>query len=385
MSIPGFTSTGSKRPEALFGPGDYDGLPVMMTRASGCRVWDSEGREYCDFLMALGAVALGYGHPAVNRAATQAIESGVVGPLAPELESILASELHHVIPWLERVRFLKTGAEAVAAAVRIARAYTRREVVLGCGYHGWLDWCTLNDPAVPSGTRSSLGVVAFNDPDDVRRQVRELDDRLAAIVVEPVIDGPPTLEWLRTLKEEGRRVGAVLIFDEIKTGCRIALGGAGEAFGVHPDLTVMGKALANGFPLALVGGRADVMAAAEKTWISSTLATEMPSLAAARATIEVMMKEQVPRHLNHTGHRLMEGLVRLGHDHARAVRAVRGIPEMCHLEFRDEATSFAVARGCAHRGVLFKRSAYNFVSLAHTPADVDRALGVLEETLRALG
>ena len=384
MTIPGFTSTGSKRPEALFGPGDLDGLPVMMTRSSGCRVWDREGREYTDFLMALGAVALGYGHPAVNRAAAGAIEAGVLGPLAPELESLFASELHHAIPWLEQVRFLKTGAEAVAAAVRVARAHTRREVVLGCGYHGWLDWCTLNDPAVPGGTRSSLGVVAFNDPDDVRRQVRDLDDRLAAIVVEPVIDGPPTLEWLRALKDEARRVGAVLIFDEIKTGCRIALGGAAEAFGVHPDLVVMGKALANGYPLALVGGRSDIMAAAEKTWISSTLATEMPSLAAGRATLEVMMKEQVPQRLNRTGHRLMEGLVRVGNDHPSVVRAVRGVPEMCHLEFRDEAISFAVARGCALRGILFKRSAYNFVSFAHTPADVDRALGVLDETIGTL-
>ena len=385
MLIPGFTSTGSKRPDALFGPGGHDGLPTAMVRSSGCRVWDTEGHEYLDYIMALGAVALGYGHPAVNRAASAAIDAGVVGPLAPEMESIFASELHHVIPWLERVRFLKTGAEAVAAAVRIARAHTRREVVLGCGYHGWLDWCTLNDPAVPGGTRSSLGVIAFNDPDDVRRQVRDLDDRLAAIVVEPIIDGPPTLDWLRTLKEEARRVGAVLIFDEIKTGCRIALGGAGEAYGVHPDLVVMGKALANGFPLALAGGRADIMAAAEKTWISSTLATEMPSLAAARATIEVMMKEQVPQHLNRIGHQLMEGLARLANNYPRVVQAVRGVPEMCHLEFREEAASFAVARECARRGILFKRSAYNFVSLAHTPADVDRALGALEETLRPLG
>jgi glutamate-1-semialdehyde 2,1-aminomutase len=383
--IPGFTSTGSKRPEALYGPGGYAGLPTTMVRSSGCRLWDSEGREYLDFMMALGAVALGYGHQDVNRAAIEAIDAGIVGSLAPELEEALASDLHRAVPWIERARFLKTGAEAVAAAVRIARAHTRREVVLGCGYHGWLDWCTLNDPAVPGGTRSSFGLVVFNDPDDVRRQVRELDDRLAAIVVEPVIDGPPTAEWLQALRDESRRVGAVLVFDEIKTGCRIAIGGAAELYGVKPDLMVMGKAVANGFPLALVGGQGDIMAAAEKTWISSTLATEMTAIAAARATLAVMRKENVPSCLNHLGRSLMDGLAGLVRTYPNLVDAVRGIPEMCHLEYRDEATSFAVTRGCARAGILFKRSAYNFVSLAHDAADVNRVLGTLDETLRAIG
>ena len=222
------------------------------------------------------------------------------------------------------------------------------------------------------------------DPDDLRRQVRALGDRLAAIVVEPVIDGPPTLEWLRALQAESDRSGALLIFDEIKTGCRIAVGGAAEKFGIHPGLTVMGKAIANGFPLAFVGGRADIMAAVGQTWISSTLATEMPALAAGRATLEVMREEKVPERLREIGGELFKALTRLANQHPDMVRAARGIPEMCHLEYRDEGTAFAVTRGCAHRGILFKRSAYNFVSLAHQPADVDRLLGVLDETLREL-
>ena len=136
--VPGFTSTGSKRPDALFGPTPEAGFdpPAQMTRASGCRVWDQTGREYVDYIMALGAVALGYGHPAVNRAATAAINAGVVGPLPPVSEQELADAQAARIPWLERVRFLKTGAEAVAAAVRLARVATGREEVLGCGYHG---------------------------------------------------------------------------------------------------------------------------------------------------------------------------------------------------------------------------------------------------------
>src|SRR5207247_40261 len=127
------------------------GVPRRMTRARGCRVWDADGREYLDYVMALGAVALGYGHEAVNRAAQVALDAGVVGPLPPVLEAELAEALARRIPWLERVRFLKTGAEAVAAAVRLARVATGRELVFGCGYHGWLDWSQGRAGGVPAG------------------------------------------------------------------------------------------------------------------------------------------------------------------------------------------------------------------------------------------
>ena len=187
--VPGFTSTGSKRPDALFGvtpPGEVSGgagsAPERMVRASGCRVWDADGREYVDYVMALGAVALGYGHPAVNRAAEEAIAAGVVGPLPPVLEEELAEALCHRMPWIERVRFLKTGAEAVAAAVRVARVVTGRERVLGCGYHGWLDWCQ-GAEGVPAATRALYAELPFNDPERTRRLIRDAGDRLAVVVV----------------------------------------------------------------------------------------------------------------------------------------------------------------------------------------------------------
>src|SRR5438094_10134828 len=146
-----------------------------MVRASGCRVWDARGREYVDYVMALGAVALGYGHPDVNRAAEQAIAAGVVGPLPPVLEEELAEALSHRIPWLERVRFLKTGAEAVAAAVRLARVATGREQVRGCGVHGWLDWCQGAD-GVPSSTRALYAELPFNDAEGPRQLIRAAGD-----------------------------------------------------------------------------------------------------------------------------------------------------------------------------------------------------------------
>ncbi len=381
--VPGFTSTGSKRPDALFGgatPHEDTGLPTRMVRASGCRVWDVQGREYLDYVMALGAVALGYGHPEVNRAAEQAIAAGVAGPLPPVLEEELAEALARSIPWLERVRFLKTGAEAVAAAVRLARVATGRERVLGCGYHGWLDWCQGGD-GVPAATRALYAEVPFNDVEGTRRLIREVGDRLAVVVVEPLVVVEPTREWLETLRAETSRVGAVLVFDEIKTAFRLALGGAAERYGVRPDLVALGKALANGFPLAVVGGRADLMAGAARTWISSTLATESVSLAAAQATLAVMARDDVCGHLHRIGTRLLHGLHRLHRAHAELVTGVGGVAEMCFLHFASDAISRDVARGCAARGLLFKRTAYNFVSLAHDEAAVARTLGVLDEVL----
>lgn len=381
--VAGITSTGSKRSAALFGAAG-ESLALRMTRSSGCTVWDAEGREYVDYIMALGAVALGYGHPEVTRAATEAAQLGVVGPLPPVLEEALADDLCRAMPWLERVRFLKTGAEAVAAAVRLARVVTGRDAVLGCGYHGWLDWCQVaGGRGVPAATRALYGELPFNDPGRTRELIRAAGDRLAAVVFEPVILEPPDPEWIAVLREETMRIGAVLVTDEIKTVCRLAVGGACERYGIRPDLVVMGKAIANGFPLAAVGGRADVMDAVSRTWISSTLAAELVSLAASRATLAVMAEARAPEHITRVGSRLLAGLQSLAARHAGLVARAAGLPEMCFLEYRDEPLSGRVAVACAERGLLFKRSAYNFVSLAHDDAVVDRTLGVLDDALSA--
>lgn len=383
MRIPGFTSTASKRPEALFGAGAPRGLPVRCAKAAGCDVWDTEGRCYLDLVMALGAVALGYGHPAVNAAAHAAVEAGTVGPLPPELEERVAERLAALLPWMERTRFLKTGAEAVAAAVRLARAQTGREVILRCGYHGWLDWCQA--PGTPGVAESAAALsleLPFNDSERCRSMIRRVGDRLAAVVIEPVVERAPTAEWLAVLREETRRVGALLVLDEIKTGFRIAIGGAAERYQIAPDLVVLGKALANGFPLAAVGGNREVMEQARHTWISSTLATEVVALAAADATMTVMLEQSVPRHLGEVGERLFRGLQGLADRFPALVAGVAGVPEMSFLRFASEDAGIGVARAAAGQGLLFKRTAYNFVSLAHDAPAVDRALGMLEEACR---
>ncbi|HEX6617857.1 MAG TPA: aminotransferase class III-fold pyridoxal phosphate-dependent enzyme, partial [Gemmatimonadales bacterium] len=383
-AVAGITSTGSKRPEALFG-GAVPGVPRAMTRSAGCRVWDADGREYLDFIMALGAVALGYGHPSVVAAAVEAVRGGGVGPLPPVLEEELAHDLRTLMPWVEQVRFLKTGAEAMAAAVRLARTVTGREAVLGCGYHGWLDWSQGPDaPGVPASTRALYAELPFNDAERTRERIRRAGDTLAAVVFEPVILAPPDPEWLAVLREETARAGAVLIADEIKTIGRVAVGGAAERFGFRPDLVVMAKAIANGFPLAAVGGRREIMDAVSRTWISSTLATEWVSLAASRATLRVMVDQQVPAALGALGAKLLTGFRELAARYPAVVRGAAGLPEMCCLEFHDAAAGAALAVEAARRGVLFKRSAYNFVSLAHDEVVIARALGALDESLRSL-
>ena len=385
MNVAGFTSTGSKRPAALYGEAKEAGdVPLRMARSAGCRVWDREGRDYVDFLMALGAVALGYGHPEVNRAVIDAVERGAIGPLAPEDEEELAAELTRVMPALEQVRFLKTGAEAVAAAVRLARVATGRDRVLGCGYHGWLDWCS-RSAGVPTAVRELFGEIPFNDAEQSAALIRAAGDDLACVVVEPVVEAAPKKEWLRVLREETRRCGAVLVFDEIKTAFRVAPGGAAARWGGEPDLIVLGKALANGYPLAAVGGRAELMGLVGETWISSTMATEFVSFAAARATLRVAVEAGLPAHLAKQGGRLFAGLKRLAAEHPRLVAGVGGVPEMCYLQFHEEAESARVARECARQGLLFKRTAYNFVSLAHDAAVVDGALATLEAVLAGGG
>ena len=381
--VAGFTSTGSKRPESLFGAHDPD-LPIRMVRSSGYRVWDQNDREYTDYIMGLGSVALGYGHSEVTRAAVEAVQNGVVGPLPPILEEVVAAQICRLMPWVERLRFLKTGAEAMAAAVRLARVVTGRERILGCGYHGWLDWCQRAE-GVPRSTRDLYAELPFNDAAETRKLIRASGDGLAAVVFEPVILREPDAEWLAVLREETERVGALLVVDEIKTVCRLAVGGACERYGIRPDLVVMGKALANGFPLAVVGGRSEVMASVSRTWISSTLAAELVSLAAAGATLDVMVASQVPAHLHRVGGRLFAGLASLRQQHPDIVTGVGGVPEMCFLQYAGDDVSQAVTAGCARARLLFKRSAYNFVSLAHDDSVIDGTLDLLGQALSAAG
>ena len=364
--ILGGASTGSKRPAALLGPGD-DAFPAHFTSAHGCRVTTVTGRELVDCTMALGAVALGYGDAAVVRAVYEAATRGNVSGLSPVMEVELAERLRDRIPCAERVRFLKTGAEGVAAAVRIARAATGRATVVCCGYFGWLDWAA-DGPGVPAGARVDVVSVPFDDAGALQLAAERAGGGLAAIVMEPVIERLPSLEWARTARALCDRLGAVLVFDEVKTGFRLRPGGYQQLAGVVPDVAVFAKALANGFPLAAVVGRAAVMESAREAWISSTLASETTALAAASAVLDRHDSMDVCGALAATGGAMRAAVNAAITESGATGVTVEGLDPMWMLRFDDERRQDRFLSLARREGVLFKRGAYNFASLAHDDA-----------------
>jgi glutamate-1-semialdehyde 2,1-aminomutase len=359
--IPGGASTGSKRASALHG--ELGSGPTHFVRAAGSMIETAEGRQLLDCTMALGAVALGYAHPAVDAAAIAAIREGNVSALSPIREVELAERLVDMIPCAEQARFLKTGAEAGAAAVRLARVATGHAHVIACGYFGWLDWSS-DDAGVPPADRSLLHRVPFNDVDALVRAVSyvsALPDRLAAIIVEPVVETLASLEWFAALRRLCDTHGAVFILDEIKTAFRVRPGGVQELLGLSPDLTVIGKAMANGYPLSAVVGRADIMSCATRTWISSTLASEGVALAAALAVLAVHDEADVCGELG-----------RVGHTMSHAMRSALAASGMDELEVVGPAQLWGIRGHAVQQGVLIKRGFYNFASLAHDAAACER-------------
>lgn len=383
--IPGGSSTGSKRPAALYGAYEHHTqLPTHYVRAEGCTVIAENGRSFIDCSMALGAVAIGYGDAAVTRAVQQAAAAGNVSGLPHANEVIVAERLAEVIPCAEQVRFLRTGAEATAAAVRIARVATGRTHVLACGYFGWLDWCSEAD-GVPDAVTRDISAIAFGDIASLDEAVAAHGDSIAAIIIEPLVHDIAPREWLQAAREACDRLGAVLIFDEIKTAFRMRTGGIQELHRILPDLTTVGKAFANGYPLAAVVGRADVMEAATHTWISSTAAAENTGLAAALAVLDWHDRVDVSERLLVAGLGLQEGLRQAFAAFPIGVR-FDGPPQMFRLVADDEHALDALVATAANHGVLLKRGAYQFPSLAHNDEvlhKVARALHTACETLHA--
>ena len=370
--LPTGASTGSKRAAALWGESADAELPTHLLSATGCRVVDVDGRTYIDCTMGLGAVALGYAEPRVTRAVVDAASQGNVGALSSWREVELAERLHAMIPSAERVQFLKTGAEATSAAVRIARTYTGRERVIASGYFGWHDWSSEAD-GLPPASRASTTRVNFDDVAALERAVSDAGSDLAAVVLEPVVERAPGETWLRRARELCDSTGAMLVFDEIKTGFRVAPGGYQEVSGITPDLATFGKALANGYPLAAVVGRAPVMEAALRTWISSTLASESTALAAALAVLDWHEEADVCATLADTGREMRAAIDRAIAASGVSGVATHGVDTMFLLRWEDSARESRFLAESVRAGVIFKRGAYNFAAIAHD-----------EETLRQI-
>ncbi len=292
------------------GPGQFTkGIaPKYLQRGKGAHVWDVDGNEYIDFNSAIGPISLGYCYPVVDDAIKKQLEDGITFSLMHPLEVEVAELIQQVIPNAEAVKITKTGADAASAAVRVARAFTGREKIFCCGYHGWHDWyigITSRNAGIPEGIQNLTYTFEFNDIESVKNA---LDETVAALILEPFIFEAPKEGFLQELAAVCKANGTLLIFDEMWTGFRIAMGGAQEYFNVKPDLAVYSKACANGMPIALLTGRADVMELFNNEVFSyTTFGGEALSLAACKATILELQAKNVPQYLNEKGALLKDG------------------------------------------------------------------------------
>jgi glutamate-1-semialdehyde 2,1-aminomutase len=270
--------------------------PLYAVRAKGAKIWDIDGNVYVDLVSSLAAITLGYSEPEVDRAVKKQIRSGVSLSLPAKIESEVSELIVEMVPSAEMVRFGKNGSDATSAAIRLARAFTGRDHVIICGYHGWQDWSigsTSRSKGVPELVSSLTHKFEYNDIESLRRCLDSLKDKVAAVILEPMNSAYPIPGFLKSVKDMAHEAGALLIFDETITGFRYAKGGAQELFGVTPDLSTFGKGMANGFPLSAVVGRRDVMMEMEEIFFSGTFGGELLSLAAAKVVLQRHLREDV--------------------------------------------------------------------------------------------
>ena len=281
--------------------------PLYISKAKGAHVWDLDGNKYIDLVNSLASVSLGYGDMDVSRAVRKQLKKGVSFSLPGVLESEVAELLVDLIPSAEMVRFGKNGSDATSAAIRLARAYTGRDHIVVCGYHGWQDWyigSTTRNKGVPNQVRDLTHKFIFNDIESLKDLISDYHGKIAAVILEPMNSVWPEKGFLESVKKLTSDEGALLIFDETITGFRFSRGGAQELFGVIPDLSTFGKGMANGFPLSAVVGRRDVMMEMEEIFFSGTFGGELLSLAASKVVLEKHQNQDLCADLGKLGNLL---------------------------------------------------------------------------------
>ncbi|MEN6318305.1 MAG: aminotransferase class III-fold pyridoxal phosphate-dependent enzyme [Syntrophaceae bacterium] len=391
--IPGMTQLLSKRPD-MFAPGVW---PGYYSLAKGVEVWDLDGNRYIDMsISGIGANILGYADPQVNASVMAAIEAGSSCSLNCPEEVELADLLCDLHPWAQLVRFARSGGESMAIAVRVARAFTGKDKIAFCGYHGWHDWYIsanlgtenalgehlipgLSPRGVPRGLEGTALPFRYNHLEELQKIIQENRDDLAAIVMEPIRSEEPMpgfLEGVRALADE---IGAVLIVDEISAGFRMNTGGAHLLFGLTPDIAVFSKAMGNGFPIAAVIGVEKVMASVQDTFISSTMWTERVGPVAALATINKHREVEAGKHLVAIGRQIQEGWERVAEKNGLSIK-VEGIPPLSHFAFLSDEPltlkSFFVQL-MLEKGFLASTLFYSMY--AHTKSHVDSYLIAVDE------
>jgi glutamate-1-semialdehyde 2,1-aminomutase/spore coat polysaccharide biosynthesis protein SpsF len=386
--IPSCTQTFSKGPTQF-----VQGVaPVFLERGNGSHVWDVDGNEYIDYSMALGPIILGHNYSSVTEAVMRQMKDGTTFSLPHPLEVKLAEMLVEIIPCAEMARFAKNGSDVTSGAVRVARAYTGRDIIACCGYHGWQDWyigTTTRNKGVPKPLAELSIPCEYNNIASLERAFSEHPGQVAAVIMEPVGVVEPRNGFLQEVHDLTRREGSLLIFDEIITGFRLALGGAQEYYGVTPDLACFGKAMGNGYPIAAVVGRREIMELFDEVFFSFTFGGEALSLAAACATITEMREKDVITHLWEQGQKLKDGYGML----ARELQLERhteciGLPPRTVVTFKDDSGGESLMlkslfqQECIKRGVLFSGS--QNICYSHSDADIDNTLRVYCAAMKIL-
>ena len=386
--IPAASQTLSK------GPTQYvQGVaPTFLARGQGSHVWDVDGNEYIDYPMALGPIILGHCYPAVDEAVRKQMNDGTTFSLPHALEIKVAERLVEMIPCAKMARFGKNGSDATAGAVRLARAYTGREMIACCGYHGWQDWyigSTTFNRGVPKAVQQLTVTFEYNNIESLQRIFASYPGQIAAVILEPVGVLEPECGFLKAIQELCRREGSLLIFDEVITGFRLARGGAQEYFGVTPDLACFGKAMANGYPLSAVVGPREIMKTFEETFFSFTFGGEALSLAAAEATMKEIAERNVIAHLWEQGQKLKDGTQVLAREfglesHLRCA----GLPPRTVVQFYDESGRESLLikslfqQECLKRAVLF--SGGQNLCFSHTTEDIEYTLRVYRTAMEII-
>jgi glutamate-1-semialdehyde 2,1-aminomutase/spore coat polysaccharide biosynthesis protein SpsF len=383
--IPGASQTFSKAYTQVV----VGASPIFLQRGKGSHVWDVDGNEYIDYPTSLGPIILGHNDPDVTAAVTRQVQDGIVFSLSHPLEMEVAERLVQAIPCAEMVRFGKNGSDATSAAVRVARAYTGRDMVAVCGYHGWQDWyigTTTRNKGVPKAVQALSKTFAYNDISSLERIFDQYPEQVACVIMEPVGVVEPKDGFLQKVADLTRRNGALLVFDEVLTGFRVALGGAQEYYRVTPDVACFGKAMANGFPVSAVLGRRNVMELFDEIFFSGTFGGEAVSLAASAATIDKIRSHKVIDHLWKQGKKLQEGYNNLAAELGLAehTQCIGLAPRtVCTFTDKNGQESLLLRsilqQELAKRGVLYL---FGFnISYALSDTDVEQTLEALRDAL----
>ncbi|KAF0153131.1 MAG: aminotransferase class-III [Ignavibacteria bacterium] len=382
--IPSVTQTLAKGPTQW-----VNGVaPKYLVKGKGSHVWDADGNEYIDFMMGVGPLSLGYAYPKVDEAIKKQLEDGITFSMMHPLEVEVAELIREIIPNGEAVRYSKTGADATSAAVRLARAYTCKNKILCCGYHGWHDWyisVTARNNGIPEAVQANSFTFSYNDIDSLKNSI---DDDVAAVILEPVVFHEPKENFLYKVADLCKEKNIVLIFDEMWTGFRMALGGAQEYFGIKADLSTYSKAVANGMPISILAGKKEIMQLAdEDIFFYTTFGGEALSLAATKATIEELKEKNVPKFIDEQGSKLKNGYneiaQKLGIDFTKAI----GYNWRSMATFDDKAGDPLLQKSIMQqemikRGVLWQ--GFFNMSFSHSNEDVEYTLQAFEASLAIL-